>query len=118
MEEQTELIDELIEKGHNYGQTTLKLIKLKTLDKTSDVLSNIVSWLPAIIMGSVFFAILNIGIALWLGDLIGDRASGFFVVAAFYALVTLICWIFRKPLFKYPIDNSIINQVFNEEDDQ
>lgn len=118
MEEQTELIDELIEKGHQYGQTTLKLMKLKTLDKTSDVLSNIVSWLPVFIMALLFFIILNIGLAIWLGEIFGKIYFGFFAVAGFYALITLVCWMFRKPLLKNPIDNSIINQVLNEEDEK
>ena len=116
MEEQTELIDELIEKGHQYGQTTLKLMKLKTLDKTSDVLSNIVSWLPVLIMALLFFVILNIGLAIWLGEILGEIYYGFFAVAGFYAFVSLVCWIFRKPLLKNPIDNSIINQVLNGEE--
>jgi len=116
MEEQTELIDELIEKGHKLGQTTLHLARLKTLDKTSDVLSNIASWLPVIVAGLIFFLILNIGIALWLGEILGETYYGFFAVAGFYAIVFLAFWIFRIPLLKHPMNNSIINQVLNGED--
>jgi len=115
MDEQTDLIDDLIEKGHQYGQTTFQLMKLKTLDKTADVLSNIVSWLPVILAGLIFFMILNIGIAIWLGELLGKSYYGFFAVAGFYAVVSLFCWAFRKPLLKRPLDNSIINQVLKEE---
>jgi len=117
MEEQTELIDELIEKGHKYGQTTLHLMKLKALDKTSDVLSNLFSWLPVIIIALIFFLILNIGVALWLGEILGETYYGFFVVSGFYALIFLILWIFRKPLLKYPMNNSIVNQILKEEDE-
>lgn len=116
MEEQTELIDELIEKGHKYGQTTLQLLKLKTLDKTSDVLSNLVSWLPVIVAGILCFLILNIGIAIWLGEIMGQNYYGFFTVAGFYLVLTLIFWAFRKPMIKYPLDNTIINEVLKEED--
>lgn len=118
MEEQSELIDELIEKGHRYGQTTLQLLKLKTLDKTADVLSNLVSWLPVLIAGTLFFLILNFGIAIWLGELMGHGFFGFFAVAGFYLVLTLLFWAFRKPLIKYPLDNSIINEVLKEEDEK
>lgn len=118
MEEQSELIDELIEKGHKYGQTTLQVLKLKTLDKTSDVLSNLVSWLPVLVAGILFFLILNIGIAIWLGELMGRGFFGFFAVAGFYLLLTLFFLAFRKPLIKYPLDNSIINEVLKEEDEK
>ncbi|WP_163710595.1 hypothetical protein [Mangrovibacterium lignilyticum] len=116
MEEQSELVDELIEKGHKYGQTTLHLIKLKTLDKTSDVLSNLVSWLPVIIAAIIFFLILNIGVALWLGNMMGQTYYGFFAVAGFYAIVSLICWLFRKPFLKHPLNDSIINQILKEDE--
>ncbi|WP_372774842.1 hypothetical protein [Mangrovibacterium sp.] len=116
MEEQTELIDELIEKGQKYGQTTLHLLKLRTLDKTSDVLSNIVSWLPVILAALIFFLILNIGIGLWLGEFLGKMYYGFFAVSGFYCLITIILLIFRKPLLKHPMTNSIINQILKEED--
>ena len=117
MEEQTELVDELIEKGHKFGQTTLQLMKLKTLDKTSDVLSNFVSWLPVVICVTIFFLILNFGLALWLGKMMGEIYYGFFAVAAFYAMATLIFWLFRKPLIKDPLDTSIINQILKEEEE-
>lgn len=116
MEEQTELIDELIDKGHDYGKTTLNLMKLKALDKTSDVLSNLISWLPVFIAVTLFFLILNIGIAIWLGDLFGEMYYGFFTVAGFYAILTLICWGFRKSMIKNPLNDSIINQILGEED--
>lgn len=112
MEEKSS-IDALIEKGEQYGKTTLELLKLKTLDKTSDVASNIVSWLIVFVFAVLFFLILNIGVALWLGDLMGKNYFGFFVVAGFYLLLALIFGIYRKKLLKEPLNNSIIEQVLD-----
>lgn len=111
MDEQSELIESLIEKGEQYGKTTLELLKLKTLDKSADVAANLVSWLVVGVFAVLFFLILNIGIALWLGELLGKSYYGFFVVAGFYALLALIFGIFRKQLVKNPVNNSIITQV-------
>jgi phosphoglycerol transferase MdoB-like AlkP superfamily enzyme len=111
MDEQTGLIESLIEKGEQYGKTTLELLKLKTLDKSADVASNLVSWLIVLIFAVLFFLILNIGVALWLGELLGKSYYGFFIVAGFYALLALIFSIFRKQLIKNPVNNSIIEQV-------
>lgn len=111
MNEQSDLINSLIEKGEQYGKTTLELLKLKTLDKSADVASNLVSWLIVVIFAVLFFLILNIGIALWIGELLGKSYYGFFVVAGFYALLALIFGIFRKQLIKNPVNNSIIDQV-------
>jgi len=111
MDEQSGLIESLIEKGEQYGKTTLELLKLKTLDKSADAASNLVSWLIVVIFAVLFFLILNIGVALWLGEVLGKSYYGFFVVAGFYGLLALVFGIFRKQLIKKPVNNSIINQV-------
>lgn len=111
MDEQSGLIESLIEKGEQYGKTTLELLKLKTLDKSADVVSSLASWLIVIIFAVLFFLILNIGLALWLGELMGKSYYGFFVVSGFYALLALIFGIFRKQILKSPMNDSIIEQV-------
>ena len=110
MDEQSGLIESLIEKGEQYGKTTLELLKLKTIDKSADVASNLVSWLLVVIFAVLFFLILNIGVALWLGEVLGKSYYGFFVVSGFYALLALVFGIFRKQLIKEPLNNSIIEQ--------
>jgi hypothetical protein len=115
MNQQTGLIEELIEKVEQYGKTTIELLKLKTLDKSSDVISNLISWLIVLTFAVLFFLILNIGLALWLGELLGKSYYGFFVISGFYALLALVFGIFRKQLIKNPVNNSIIEQVLEEE---
>lgn len=111
MENQQGLIESLIEKGEQYGKTTIELLKLKTLDKSADVVSNIVSWSIVIVFAVLFFLILNIGVALWLGELLGKSYYGFFIVSGFYALLAIVFAIFRKQLIKNPVNNSIVTQV-------
>ncbi|MEI8113126.1 MAG: phage holin family protein [Bacteroidia bacterium] len=115
MNQQTGLIEELIEKVEQYGKTTIELVKLKTLDKSSDVISNLISWLIVATFAVLFFLILNIGLALWIGELMGKSYYGFFVISGFYALLALVFGIFRKQLIKNPVNNSIIEQVLEEE---
>lgn len=113
MEQQENLIESLIEKGEQYGKTTFELIKLKALDKSADVTSTMVSWLIVVVLIVLFFLILNIGLALWLGELLGKDYFGFFTVAGFYGLLALIFGIFRVKLVKKPVNNSIISQVLD-----
>ncbi len=113
MDEQS-LIDSLIEKGEQYGKTTLELLKLKTLDKSADVTSNLVSWLIVFVFAVLFFLILNIGAALWIGELLGKSYYGFFAVSGFYGILALVFGIFRKKLVKDPLNNSIIEQVLEK----
>lgn len=111
MDEQSGLIETLIEKGEQYGKTTIELLKLKTLDKSADVVSNLVSWMIVVVFAVLFFLILNIGLALWLGELSGKTYYGFFAVSGFYALLAIVFTLFRKQWIKKPLQNSIITQV-------
>lgn len=111
MEEPTGLIESLIEKSEQYGKTTLKLLKLKTLNKSANIASDLVSWLIVIIFAVLFFLILNIGVALWIGELLGKSYYGFFIISGFYAFLTLLFIVFRKQLVKKPLNNTIITQV-------
>jgi phosphoglycerol transferase MdoB-like AlkP superfamily enzyme len=113
MELQENLIETLIEKGEQYGKTTLELIKLKALDKSADVTSTLASWIIVIVLIVLFFLILNIGIALWIGELLGKTYLGFFAVAGFYGLLALVFGLFREKLVKKPVNNSIISQVLD-----
>ena len=110
MEDQT-LIESLIEKGEQYGKTTIELLKLKTLDKSADVVSTLISWAIVIVFAVLFFLILNIGVALWIGELLGKTYYGFFAVSGFYALLSIVFGIFRQQFVKKPVNNSIITQV-------
>lgn len=110
MEDQT-LIEALIEKGEQYGKTTIELLKLKTLDKSADVVSTLISWAIVIVFAVLFFLILNIGVALWIGELLGKSYYGFFAVSGFYALLAIVFGIFRQQFVKKPVNNSIITQV-------
>jgi len=113
MEDQTSLIESLIEKGEQYGKTTIELLKLKTLDKSADVASTLISWAVVIVFAVLFFLILNIGIALWLGEMLGKSYYGFFAVAGFYGLLALIFALFREQFVKRPVNNSIVTQVLD-----
>jgi hypothetical protein len=113
MEEPKEMFESLIEKGEQYGKTTLELLKLKTADKSSDVVSTVISWMVVIAFAVIFFTIVNIGVALWLGKIMGESYLGFFAVGGFYAFLTIVFGIFRNRLIKKPLNNTIVKQILD-----
>ena len=114
MTEDATPIATLFEQAEEYSKTSFKLFKLNTIDKSADVASSLVARL-AVIMTVVFSVLIgSIGVALWLGKLIGDAFYGFFIVGAFYALLALLLHLFREQWLKYPISNSIIKQMLKE----
>ncbi len=107
MEDNATPIESLFERAETYGKTTLNLLKLKTIDKTSELISIVLSWFIVIIVVALFFIILTIGIALWLGEVLGKSYYGFFIVSGFYAILGIIFILWGRK----PITNSIISKM-------
>ncbi len=113
MNNETNSIEPLLERLEVYGKTSYELIKLKTLDKTANVVSTMVSRGFFVIVFSIFFCCINIGLALWLGDLIGKAYYGFFCVAGFYAIVSVVLYFYMHAWIKKTVGDSIVLQMMN-----
>ncbi len=112
-EKKTGLVGSMIEQFEEYIKTTYELFKLKTVDKISNIASLIVSRLCSIIVLFIFVLILNIAVALWVGELLGKSYYGFFCVAAFDALLWIILRFWLGNWIKKRIADAIISKYFN-----
>jgi len=113
MEEQENAIENLLVRVEEYGKSSLELIKLKTLDKSSDIVSSVIPHSVVLILISSFLLFFNLGLALWLGEIFGKPFYGFFTVAAFYILIGIVLHFFMHKWIKKIIRNYIINQMLN-----
>ncbi len=113
MEDNANLIESLLGKATEYGKTSFELLKLKTLDKTLDVVSSFIphSIVFVLIASSVLF--FSLGLSLWLGEILGKIYYGFFVVAAFYGIIGLVLHFFMHKWLKKLVGNYIIKKVLN-----
>lgn len=112
MEGKTSLIEPLLERVQEYSKTSFELLKLKSLDKTADVASTLISRSLLTVVLSLFALTLNIALSLWLGDVLGKNYYGFLVVASFYGLAGVVLF-FIHPVIKARVSNSIITQIRN-----
>ena len=106
------IIDPLLEKVENYGKTTFDLLKYKTLDKTAEVSSTLISRIILIVTISFFVMALNIAAALWIGDMLGKAYYGFLIVAGFYAIVSIILLLVHRRI-QASLNDVIVKQLFN-----
>lgn len=113
MENQPNTFGSLFENAGDYLETRLDLLKLQAINKSSDVTSSIVSRIAVLLFISFAMFLINIGLALWIGDLLGKHYLGFIVVAVFYALIALILHLFRHSLIKEPVSSMIIKKMLN-----
>lgn len=114
MTKNTTPITTLFEQAEEYSKTSLKLFRLNAIDKTADIASSLVSRL-VVIMTVVFSVLLgSIGVALWIGKLLGEAFYGYFTVGAFYLFLAIFLHLFRNQCLKYPVSNAIIKKLLKE----
>ena len=111
MDDNSNLIESLLERVSELGKTSFELVKLNVVDKASNGLSSLVahSIVKAII--ACFLLFINLGLALWIGELLGKLYFGFFVVAGFYALLALILHFFMHKWMKRVFYDYFIRQM-------
>jgi len=107
----TESIKTLIDKSKDYLDTKIELTRLKTIDKSADVLSTVVVMVSMIFIGSLVIIFISIGFALLLGKWLGAYQYGFFIVGAVYALILLLIYLQRDKWIKTPIENGLIDKM-------
>ena len=112
MDDNVRIIESLLESTFKYGVAELELLKLKTLNKTSDVVSSLLPHAVVFLILVLFLLFLNLGLAFWLGEIIGNNFYGFFVIAAFYAIVGLVMHLFMHKWIKRKICNYLVKQMF------
>jgi hypothetical protein len=111
MEENSNMLESLLERADDYGRTSYELVKLKALDKASEAVSSFVPHTVVFVLIASFILFLNLGLALWLGDILGKIFYGFFVVAAFYVITGITVHFLMHDWLKRLVSNYFIKQM-------
>jgi hypothetical protein len=104
------LIESLFNQSKEYASNRLDLLKLKSIDKTSSVASAVITGVALFVVFFIFFVVLNIGIALLIGDLLDRSWLGFLILAAVYAIAGFVIFKGRDKFFKTPVLQMLIRK--------
>src|SRR5436190_13561084 len=110
-------VESLIDNLKEYAETRFDIGVLTVQDKTATILSSIA---VAFIIGLLaVFVILfaSIGTAWMLGKKLQNISLGFFIVAGFYLLVSIIILLNREKWITVPIINGLLKQINVREKD-
>jgi phosphoglycerol transferase MdoB-like AlkP superfamily enzyme len=113
MEDNAKLIESILGRTTDYVKTSIQLVKLKALEKSTDVVSSVIPYAVAVAIFSLAMLFLNVGLALWIGEILGEIFYGFLVIAAFYCIVAIIFHFFMHKWLKKFIGNYIIKNVLS-----
>jgi len=111
MEENAKLIKSLLEKAVEYGKSSYELEKLKLLDKSSVVAYSFIFHTIVFVLITTFILFISLGSALWLGIILGKTFYGFFAVAAFYCIISIVFYFFMHKWLKKIVCNFFIKQM-------
>jgi len=113
MENKNNSVETLFETAGDYVETKIELLKLQAVNTTSDVTSSIVSKFAMIVVICLTIIILNVGIAIWIGDMLGKMYYGFFIVSGFYILLSVLLYFFGNKWIKGPVNDRLIKKMLN-----
>jgi hypothetical protein len=63
----------------------------------------------------MFLLFASIGLALCLGNYLGEIYFGFFIISFCYLLIAILLYIFQDEWIKLPVNNFIINKMLNND---
>lgn len=113
MEDQINSLETLFKKTTDYLETRVELVKLQTVHKITDVVSSLVSRFIIVTIVILMVVVLNTGIAIWLGEILGKMYYGFFCVAGFYLLLAVVLAAVRHSWLKKSIGNKLVKKMLN-----
>ncbi|MCY4780854.1 hypothetical protein ORI89_14435 [Sphingobacterium sp. UT-1RO-CII-1] len=90
MEEEKFSFSGSFQKGKEYVDTQLELLKLKALARGSRILGVIAVDMVKLVFTLFIVFFLSLALAFFLGELLGSNALGFLVTGLFFALILLI----------------------------
>lgn len=101
----------LFDKAADYSRTSVELLKLKAIDKSAELVSTLITKIVLIAIVAMFILSISIGLSIWIGELVGKVYLGFFIMAGFYAFLSLLVYFFKDQWIKIPVSNSFISQL-------
>jgi hypothetical protein len=113
MQNKPNALGDLLESVDDYLETRIDLLKLKTVDKSSDIISSLASGLVILVIITFGIILLNIGLSIWLGNLMGHMGYGFFVVGGFYTVLAIVLFGFKRKWLKGPFNDMIVKKMLN-----
>lgn len=108
MEDTPNLFESLLERVTDFGKTSYELARLKTIEKTADIVSSFIPHSISFVLFASFMLFFNLGLAFWLGEILDRLFYGFLLVASFYGFIGFVLHFFLHNWLKKVINNNFI----------
>ncbi|CAN5175807.1 hypothetical protein BH09BAC5_BH09BAC5_23030 [soil metagenome] len=111
-------LTQVIEKVNEHVDTRMKYFRLVISEKIAMLFSSMGTIGIVLILFLLFFLFTNVAAALLIGKYFENYALGFGLMSLFYLLLAIIYLLFRKSVFEPKIQDSVINALYPENDEE
>ena len=98
-----------------YSELRWEYFKLEFVESLVLLYTKIFSFFLMWIIVPVFLFFILVGLAIYLGDILGKMYYGFFIVGGVILLLGLLVILLRRPLITNPLINALIKSMFEEQ---
>lgn len=106
----------MLQKIQDYLNSRILLLKLEISEKTAEALAVLFSKIVLLMFFVLFIGFASITGAFAIAEKYDSFMLGFAIITAFYLLVVIVFFAFRKTLLVYPFMNKMIKIFFSESD--
>ncbi|HSZ84717.1 MAG TPA: phage holin family protein [Puia sp.] len=103
----------LLQNFEEYVKTDVELLKLKSVDKSADIVSSVFASVIIIVAAIVFVLILSIGLSFFIGRMTGSLELGFFIMAGVWAIICASLYFSRKKWLKKPAQDIVVKKILD-----
>lgn len=115
MDSNNNVVETVFKKIEDLTSNQTEIIKLKVYSKSADIATFLTMKIIMLSVIGLFVLFLNIGLSLWLGDLLGKTYYGFFVLAIFYAVAAIFIRSRIYKIIELKINNLLLTKILKEE---
>ena len=101
---------ELVEIVKEYVNTRYDLTRLKLISSASDVMAAMVAFFLILVAVMFFLFFISYAVAGYLCEVTETKNGGYFIVAGFYLVVTIILMLVKEKRIHIPLENRFIRQ--------
>jgi len=111
MESPASTFKTLIDSAETYASTRIELGKLRMLEAGTNIATRAIVKFVVFTTAVMFIVFVNLGLALYIGDLLGKPYLGFFIISCFYLVLAIVLHFLLLAWIKKPLSEFIITQI-------
>lgn len=109
--------EELADNIKELVNVKLDSAKLAVAEKSSKVAANLIAGIVVVLTVTLFVIFLSVALAFFLAEILNSTWAGFLIVSGVYLLIAIIIRLVKERAIRIPIMNSILSQLFKEDED-